>query len=1302
MNKSSGIIAGLAVALAFIRVISTPTAPMRSSYTPPEHDIEKTDKHAAAQPGRFIRGCAAFSMPTRDPSTGYPEQHEYGTALSTIGDFVRGPSPNSGSATPGPTVFFTLLKQSPLMHYAVVLAPNPLRTQLGVIFDREMSVVQQAAGDEGYVYNSSWLPWTTVNQSFETLGDTQLNNKLLEDRANCPGILLFRNRNANSALDVYRSGLIILVVGEEPTGGIDQGQWDNAIAFLTKAVPLHGFSTLHILGPTFSGSAASTIRDIESLPRSTFQHVQILSGTVSDCGVVGWMQQKAAAAVPPVPLTFGTFQESDEVHIARFMKLLASQKIYARETAILSEDETEYGIGDNDSCRPHYTDDNQPLRLFYPRDMSAVRFEYQKQGLFNPPEHASPHSHIVLSGAPESSIANSPSDTIQSYAQTITPLAEEAELYGVVNELRAHHTRVLLLRCTNPLDYLFLTRFFHRTYPAGRIVILGQDLLLRREMDTTEFRGVLSLSSYPLLPRDQHWTALLSDGYSDSHLIFESNLMQGIYIAGRYSFDPRSEIRGGITTPGATLTLNRKSQLAGYADPFWLHKPTTTQETGGAPAVPPTWVSVLGRDGFWPVAVLSPATVSALPIPKSVPAVPEVPASIMVRLTNEHNLHYDLSKQSETNNVFQRLIRPLLLRLPRAWRLTALLNNRGPSFNRRLLFSLPIAWQIAALVTVGLLIYQIYGTARYGSRPSGGLFSVFQEDPSALQSILFALSAGIVCAALLSIGAVRIVLPSLRMLTQTPWIYFSSFIAPLAAIIVLGVLLLRRSSIAFCCFSAVVTIFAAVGLTFRHGLERNEAIALPLFYRMGHLTSGVSPLLPLLLLIGGAYLACWQAAAGNLLFGIGRPRLPPLPPEFVRLSDRMAKSIESTARPLAFNVATTIPPLLVGVSLGIVYWNDFPILSLEGYLYTRFINILLLIGFMLIVADGGRLFWTWTELRRLLNALNRLPLRRTLSHLHPIPSTSLWSVAGSVQRIQYQFFSAQIDAARRLILLCQSRHGWSETRGYRHIGIAYEYSCEFIEKNAVIFDDGHRVKPKIVPFLRIPLNLLRFVARWKRLWRKTKRDKYRRKFVQRHRASPDIGPRWDMAIAPKGMVFRRIRTVMATAVSEVMNSILQPIWEHEPNSLNLELGSTHTEELPLSDDKVVATAEEFVSLHYVSYIQNVLARMRTMVLSMIFLFVSICLTVSFYPFIPRTQVTICMIVVLFFISAVVIYVYAGMERDATLSYITNTEPGHLSGEFWIKTIGFLSGPVLGVLATQFPAISDSVLGLLQPGLDSMR
>jgi hypothetical protein len=61
-----------------------------------------------------------------------------------------------------------------------------------------------------------------------------------------------------------------------------------------------------------------------------------------------------------------------------------------------------------------------------------------------------------------------------------------------------------------------------------------------------------------------------------------------------------------------------------------------------------------------------------------------------------------------------------------------------------------------------------------------------------------------------------------------------------------------------------------------------------------------------------------------------------------------------------------------------------------------------------------------------------------------------------------------------------------------------------------------------------------------------------------------------------------------------------------------------------------------------------------------------------------------------------------MERDEILSYIANSRPGRLGAAFWIKLAGFLAVPVIGVLTTQFPSITDTVLQWLQPGLDAVK
>jgi hypothetical protein len=219
-----------------------------------------------------------------------------------------------------------------------------------------------------------------------------------------------------------------------------------------------------------------------------------------------------------------------------------------------------------------------------------------------------------------------------------------------------------------------------------------------------------------------------------------------------------------------------------------------------------------------------------------------------------------------------------------------------------------------------------------------------------------------------------------------------------------------------------------------------------------------------------------------------------------------------------------------------------------------------------------------------------------------------------------------------------------------------------------------------------------------------------RAFALKYAGELDQGPLWEKAIVrPGSNTTVYMRVVLADAVAQVIGTILLPAWNKEVTSLSLETteatsddGERNVPAMTLSENQTVRDAEEFVCFHYTAFIHNVLARMRTMTLSMAMLFVSVCFAVSFYPFVPRAQISIWLIVNLACIGVAVIYVYAGMERDETLSYITNTKPGHLSSEFWIKLAGFLAGPVIGIVTTQYPAIADTLLAWLQPGLGSLH
>jgi hypothetical protein len=72
------------------------------------------------------------------------------------------------------------------------------------------------------------------------------------------------------------------------------------------------------------------------------------------------------------------------------------------------------------------------------------------------------------------------------------------------------------------------------------------------------------------------------------------------------------------------------------------------------------------------------------------------------------------------------------------------------------------------------------------------------------------------------------------------------------------------------------------------------------------------------------------------------------------------------------------------------------------------------------------------------------------------------------------------------------------------------------------------------------------------------------------------------------------------------------------------------------------------------------------------------------------------------VGSIVAVVYAGLSRDATVSHITNTEPGALGPEFWVKLATSIGVPFIGLLAAQFPGITDFLVSWLEPGLNAVK
>jgi len=132
----------------------------------------------------FLRdetGCQAFQYPA--PGTGKGGEAESnpnknGQIARLIDRFLYG-SAQKQRLTPG--------ELPPGIRLMVVTVPDPRHTHLSLQFDRTLEAIQQAAQDERYTYDSSWLPWKTERIEYGSMADRKAEMKEAAEREVCPG-----------------------------------------------------------------------------------------------------------------------------------------------------------------------------------------------------------------------------------------------------------------------------------------------------------------------------------------------------------------------------------------------------------------------------------------------------------------------------------------------------------------------------------------------------------------------------------------------------------------------------------------------------------------------------------------------------------------------------------------------------------------------------------------------------------------------------------------------------------------------------------------------------------------------------------------------------------------------------------------------------------------------------------------------------------------------------------------------------------------------------------------------------------
>jgi hypothetical protein len=143
----------------------------------------------------------------------------------------------------------------------------------------------------------------------------------------------------------------------------------------------------------------------------------------------------------------------------------------------------------------------------------------------------------------------------------------------IARELQRYRFQYVSISASNVLDEIFLAQFLHRACPDVRLVFYGADLLMVREIDNLPFLGWITITPYPLI------------GLGTATRAHPDSTSEAYYNAVSYTF-------------WQSIDAHRtaKPHLDGYHS---LLDPDDIQR-------PALWATVIGRDGYYPLAMLNP------------------------------------------------------------------------------------------------------------------------------------------------------------------------------------------------------------------------------------------------------------------------------------------------------------------------------------------------------------------------------------------------------------------------------------------------------------------------------------------------------------------------------------------------------------------------------------------------------------------------------------------------------------------------------------------------------------------------
>jgi hypothetical protein len=444
-------------------------------------------------------------------------------------------------------------------------------------------------------------------------------------------------------------------------------------------------------------------------------------------------------------------------------------------------------------------------------------------------------------------------------------------------------------------------------------------------------------------------------------------------------------------------------------------------------------------------------------------------------------------------------------------------------------------------------------------------------------------------------------------------------------------------------------------------------------YRCLHPTSGVSPLVPMLLLLFAWYLWAMFQTARLRFSEMNRPRLPgevssnSAYPLYVSdaslgncnspLSCCLFKNIDCVliTRELARRFFTRWSGRMLDASLILLYLVTFllcafglDIQSLERFLhpghsltaYEWLIAIFFYPLVMIALAGWLRVLLIWAAVKDgLLEQLERSPFRLAFSRLSEVDWVTMLSQSGL--NVRWRDMSRSTESLRQLMnndeIKAAAGFGWDSLKD------SYDELTSQIEH--LLLHIGGVISPSLPP-----------------------------EFIK---DCPDL-PHDDTG---RELCFiYAIERRYALCCERLLEHVLIPYWNEKRIGFVCELepdsaAAKHITDAP-QEPLYIRLAEEFLAIRYVALIRTVLVNIRHLMIFVSAAFVLTIVAWNSYPFQPHERVDWCFTLLILCLSVGFIWVFAQMHRNAILSRITATTPNQLGTDFYIHMVTFGAVPVL--------------------------